>query len=132
MYQVRKSIITEMERSADQAFPNECCGLLGGNSNLFTDYYPLTNRAEKPASQFFAAPEDIFQAMRQMRKVGQKQLGIYHSHPTSQAFPSSKDVEMAFYPEAIHFILSLQQERKLRAFLINNGIITNIDFIVIE
>src|SRR5207253_524738 len=83
-----------MQAHAEQSYPNECCGLLGGMVDLFVDYYPLTNHAEAPKKNFFAAPEEMFQAMRQMRAGGQQQLGIYHSHPESSAYPSAKDVEL--------------------------------------
>ena len=34
-------------------------------------------------------------------------VAIYHSHPESPAYPSSTDVELAFWPDAVFLICSL-------------------------
>ncbi|MEW6734070.1 MAG: M67 family metallopeptidase [Acidobacteriota bacterium] len=132
MYRVRKEVAAAMQVHAEQSYPNECCGLLGGIGSLFVDYYPLTNRAEEPTRSFFAAPEEIFPAMQRMRALGQQQLGIYHSHPASQAYPSTRDIALAFYPEAINFILSLHPVRELYAFQIERGAVRGVNFAIID
>ncbi|MGH9350671.1 MAG: Mov34/MPN/PAD-1 family protein, partial [Terriglobia bacterium] len=45
-----------------------------------------------------------------------------HSHPSSENFPSHRDVEMAFYPDCVHFIISpvVPFERRVRAFSIED------------
>jgi [CysO sulfur-carrier protein]-S-L-cysteine hydrolase len=121
-----------MEEHAERSYPNECCGLLGGMVDLFVDYYPLTNCAETPAKNYFAAPEEVFEAMRKMRTFGQEQLGIYHSHPVSSAYPSATDIELAFYPEAINFIFSLHPARELCAFQIEKGDVRVVEFTIVD
>jgi proteasome lid subunit RPN8/RPN11 len=121
-----------MQRHAEQCYPLECCGLLGGAVDLFTDYYPLANRAETPVNRFFAAPEEVFQAMRQMRAIGQQLLGIYHSHPDSRAYPSARDIELAFYPEAIYFIFSPRPTPELVAFQIERGTVNAVEYAIID
>lgn len=100
------------------ARPSECCGLLSGSNGLITDIHPLRNDADKPETRYFATPEELFAAMRRIREAGQALLGVYHSHPRTQAYPSASDVEMAFYPEAFYFIISLEPQVELRAFKI--------------
>lgn len=100
------------------ARPSECCGLLSGSNGLITDIHPLRNDADKPQTRYFATPEELFAAMRRIREAGQALLGVYHSHPRTQAYPSASDVEMAFYPEAFYFIISLEPQVELRAFKI--------------
>jgi [CysO sulfur-carrier protein]-S-L-cysteine hydrolase len=34
-------------------------------------------------------------------------IGAYHSHPSSAAEPSARDIDEAHYPEFIHVIVSL-------------------------
>lgn len=110
-----------IEKQALASSPYECCGLLGGKGNLVSAAYPLRNEADRPESRYFASPEDMFAAMRRMREARQEMLGIYHSHPRTMAYPSPTDVEMAFYPEAIYFIISLEPRIQLRAFKISNA-----------
>lgn len=123
--------ITDTVRAAIQehallARPSECCGLLSGSNGLITDIHPLRNDADKPETRYFATPEDLFAAMRRIREAGQALLGVYHSHPRTQAYPSASDVEMAFYPEAFYFIISLEPQVELRAFQIADSRIDDV------
>jgi proteasome lid subunit RPN8/RPN11 len=70
--------------------------------------------------------------MRRIRETGQSLLGIYHSHPRTPAYPSPADVEMAFYPEAAYFIISLEPSVDLRAFRIDRERIETVDIRVID
>lgn len=110
-----------IEKQALESSPHECCGLLSGKDNLIVTIHPLRNTAHTPLTNYFASPEDMFKAMRRMREMRQEMLGIYHSHPRSKAYPSPTDVQMAFYPEAIYFIISLEPQIELRAFKINQS-----------
>jgi proteasome lid subunit RPN8/RPN11 len=121
-----------LEAHAIEAQPAECCGLLSGEDGVITDIHRLRNTAEKPETRYFASPEDLFTAMRRIREAGQRLLGVYHSHPRTQAYPSASDVEMAFYPEAIYFIVSLEPEVILRAFRIGASIIEDVEVAIVE
>ena len=70
--------------------------------------------------------------MRGIRQRGEAMLGIYHSHPRTAAYPSPTDVEMAFYPEAIYFIISLAGAIDLRAFKINGSEIQEVAISVVK
>lgn len=124
--QVKRAI----EKHALEAQPSECCGLLSGANGVITDVHPLPNEADKPEVKFFATPEDLFAAMRRIREANQSLLGIYHSHPRTAAYPSASDVEMAFYPEAVYFIISLEHSAELRAFRIEGSKIDNVEIIL--
>jgi proteasome lid subunit RPN8/RPN11 len=94
---------------AKDAAPSECCGLIGGGEDqLARTIYQLHNVAPNANVAYEAAPEDLFAAQRQMRERDQQLLGIYHSHPRSvEPFPSEADVRLAYYPQAIYFIVGL-------------------------
>ena len=119
-----------IEAHARRALPTECCGLLSGNNGVITDLHPLRNDADKPETRYFATPEDLFAAMRRIRDAEQRLLGIYHSHPRSPAYPSVSDVEMAFYPEAFYFIISMEPRIDLRAFKIEGAQIEDIQIVI--
>jgi len=102
--------------------PAECCGLIGGGKDqLARSIYPLRNIAANSQVTYEAAPEDLFAAQRQMRERGEQLLVIYHSHPRSSSpSPSETDVRLAFYPQAIYFIIGLAgPEPVMRAFRIS-------------
>jgi proteasome lid subunit RPN8/RPN11 len=122
LVRLTKAVKSAIEHHARLTRPEECCGLLSGVDGVITDAHPLRNEAESPETRYFASPEDLFAAMKTIRQSGQKLLGIYHSHPRSHAYPSSTDVEMAFYPETAYFILSLEPSPDLRAYRIGGSI----------
>jgi proteasome lid subunit RPN8/RPN11 len=124
--QITDSIAASIEDHARREHPSECCGLLSGANGLITDIHPLRNDADKPETRYFATPEQLFAAMRRIREAGQALLGVYHSHPRTQAYPSASDVEMAFYPEAFYFIISLEPQVELRAFRIEDSRIEDV------
>jgi len=87
--------------------PHEACGLLAGKDKLITKVYTMTNTSENPETCYFMDPQEQLKAFKEMRNSGLEMLGIYHSHGASSAYPSPRDVEMAFYPEALYVIVSL-------------------------
>jgi len=115
-----------MTEHALRSRPAECCGLLSGRDGVITELHPLRNEADTPQTRYFASPEDLFAAMRRMREAGGALLGVYHSHPRTPAYPSPSDVEMAFYPEAAYFIISLEPAIELRAFRISGASIVEV------
>ncbi|HUS13276.1 MAG TPA: M67 family metallopeptidase [Pyrinomonadaceae bacterium] len=104
---------------AREADPAECCGLIGGTEDgRAKSVYSLRNVAANRNVSYEAAPEDLFAAQRQMRERGEELLAIYHSHPRSaEPTPSETDVRLAYYPQAIYFIVGLAGPQPIvRAF----------------
>jgi [CysO sulfur-carrier protein]-S-L-cysteine hydrolase len=106
---------------AKQADPAECCGLVGGSDSRVTSIYPLHNVAADPNISYEAAPEDLFAAQRRMRERSEELLAIYHSHPrAAEPAPSETDVRLAYYPQAVYFIIGLAGPQPVaRAFRIS-------------
>jgi proteasome lid subunit RPN8/RPN11 len=107
--QLRREHVEAMIAHARETSPQECCGLIGGISEIrAATLYRLRNVTQHPESAYEAAPEDLFTAQRQMRDRGEGLLAIYHSHPrSSDPSPSETDVRLAFYPSAKYLIIGL-------------------------
>lgn len=118
MVNLTRHLVYSMTTHALKSHPYECCGLVGGRGTLFSSWYPLQNEAPFPRRQYAVAPSELFQTMRCMRHQGETNLGIYHSHPSSSAYPSNTDINLAFYPEAIYFILAFYPSLHLCAYSI--------------
>ena len=103
-------------------YPNEACGLLAGKGDTAEQIYKMTN-IEKSNVSYMMDPEEQFRAMKEMRNNGHKMLAIYHSHPHSQAYPSPKDISLAFYSEPVYLIVGLTEKDRpeVRAFKILEG-----------
>ena len=116
--------IDQIISHARESEPRECCGLIGGKTDGHAEsVYRMRNVAADPLVTYEAAPEDLFAAQRSMRERGEQLLGIYHSHPRTDApTPSATDMRLAYYPSAVYFIVGLGGEQPdLRAFRISEG-----------
>ena len=126
---ITQSVRLAIEDHALESRPAECCGLLSGRDSIITDIHPLRNDADEPETKYFATPEDLIAATRRMREAGQSLLGVYHTHPRTPAYPSASDVEMAFYPEAFYFIISIEPRVELKAFKIEGSRIEDVEIV---
>lgn len=100
----------------------ECCGLLAGRDGVISAVLQAKN-ALQSASAYEISPEELFALFRRMRSEELEHLGIYHSHPKGENFPSPSDLERAFYPHAAYFITcpNAAASRPVRAFRIIEG-----------
>ncbi len=116
---VRRAIVTHAWRDA----PNECCGLLLGRPGWVQSALPAPNLAASPV-RFELDPAVHVAVRRVVRNLTPplQIVGVYHSHPVSEAWPSEADRQQAFYPEWMHVIVSLQRRGGVvRAFSLRSG-----------
>ena len=111
----------------------ECCGLLAGQDGVITRAFPAANVAANPVKNYEIAPREIVRLMREFRERKLGFLGIYHSHPNTENVPSPRDIELAYYSEAIYFIVSPRpyMEKPIRAFSIRDGEATELEIEVV-
>lgn len=125
MIYLNAEIKEELIREARKEAPNEACGILAGKEGRVERIYPMKNLEESPVS-FLMDPREQLKVMKEIRNLGLQMLAIYHSHPETRAYPSARDVELAFYPEACYIIVSLKEKDNpvIRGFRIVEGKIT--------
>lgn len=110
---------------AAQATPDiEVCGLIAARDTIPYHCYPIQNIATQPQTRFLLDAKQQITTLTHMREQGETLFGIYHSHPTGPATPSKTDVQLAAYPDALHFIISLDTKGvlALRCFKIVNAL----------
>ena len=112
--------------------PMESCGLLAGRDSLVSQFIPIANRLAS-ATEFDMEPAELVAALRSLRTKGDSLLAIVHSHPRGPAFPSSKDIERAWYRDAAHVIVSFASAEtpEVRGFRILDGEVIGIELRVI-
>ena len=100
--------------------PRECCGLIAGQAGSPVHLYRLENTAPGNALYEIDATQLYDLEFRLLPERGWEVLAIYHSHPSSPAYPSPTDVALAFWPDAYYLICSLVDPAApdLRAFRI--------------
>ena len=114
----RDTIIAHVRREA----PNEACGVLAGTSQRVEKVYEMIN-TDKSSRTFFMEPKKQLKVMKEIRNSGLEMVGVYHSHLETEAYPSARDVELAYYPEASYVIISIKDKDNpnIRSFKITDG-----------
>lgn len=115
-------IIKEIVEHCKKEMPNEACGILAGKGCTVEKVYFMENVDKSPYS-FFMDPKEQIRVMKEIRSLNMEMVGIYHSHVESRAYPSSRDVELAFYPDISYLIVSLRDldNPEIKSFKIKDG-----------
>jgi desampylase len=127
--QVSRDVCANLLEHARRVPGQECCGLLAGRGGVITHVFPAANVAADPGKGYEIAPTEIVRMMREFRARELEFLGIYHSHPNGKNEPSPRDIELAYYSEAVYFIVSplADAPKPARAFSIRNGRVTELE-----
>ncbi len=127
MLNIRRLDLQKIVEHCKSEYPNEACGLLSGGDNKVDTVYSLSN--ENPSPTFYRIDsKEHFRVIREMREAGKELIGIYHSHTGSPAYPSSTDVTLAYYPEAVYVIVSLMDRKNpdIKGYIICEDAITEV------
>jgi len=119
---LKKDLFDQIVRQCRNELPNEACGILAGKDSQVEKVFEMANAQKSPDFYFMDASQQL-KVMKEIRGLGLEMLGIYHSHVASQAYPSAKDVELAFYPQVSYVILSFKEENdpQIKAFKIQEN-----------
>jgi len=122
-----------MIQHAREEAPLECCGLLMGASETITQHRKMVNVLQSP-NRYSMDPQALFDFFRDLRSLQLRHLGIYHSHPASDAYPSKTDLDESHYPDCTYFIVSLKnvQSPSVRAFELAQRVIQEKELQVID
>lgn len=129
---IRSDQIGTIRTHAEQAYPQECCGLLLGwsggqspvrgdrGSKTLVEVYPAENawisesaeateddRFDK-TRRYSIDPKDMLKGQRYARDAGLEIIGIYHSHPDHPAVPSECD-RLNAWTEYLYLIVSVDR-----------------------
>lgn len=111
--------------------PDECCGILIGDTDHAEEAKRIQNTHPTPIRRYEMDPVALARAEAEADAKGLKIVAIYHSHTHSQAYPSQTDVNNAvqsWWTEPYYVLISLVEKNRpvVRAFRISE------DFTVTE
>lgn len=132
--QIPRKLANQLLHLAQLSPDVEICGLISGKNSEPGRCYEIENVAEQPEQQFLLNASQQIAAMADMRERGEELFAIYHSHPTAPAIPSSTDLKLAAYPDALYLIISLNTKGilEMRCFTINQQTAQEIPLILSE
>lgn len=94
---ISASLIEEINRHVEAAYPEEGAGFLLGADGEATEIICLPNAREDEArhNRFLFTPQDYMNAETRALDLGVDLLGVFHSHPDCPNVPSEYDREWA-------------------------------------
>lgn len=116
MIRIEKTLIDDIRRHAEAAYPHECCGaLLGrvdGDRKDVAAVERVDNRrdGDDARRRYLIGADDYRRIDRDARARGFDVLGFYHSHPDHPARPSETDRAEAL-PWYSYLIVSVENGR---------------------
>ena len=159
---IPQHILDDLIAHARELDPYECCGFLAGTDNTVTRVYRIKNVVsldgaaqaasfddakvahlsrlspeERAEIAFIMDAQEMFQAVKDMRKQGLTLQVVYHSHPHDPARPSVTDIKIANEWEEnwsrlnltlpIYLLISLMDKAHpdVRAYWIKHGSVSS-------
>lgn len=118
---ISDKILSDIFSHCKECYPYEACGILAGKSGVVKKIYKMNN-IEKSSVSYMMDSKEQFTVMKEIREQGLEMTAIYHSHPTSAAYPSFKDIQLSFYPDSFYLIVGfVNEDLEVRAFEIKEG-----------
>ncbi len=114
-----------LSNHAKKNIPNESCAILFGkieNGNFIVKDVFLTKNTENSSVEFSISPEDLLKVYDEAAKR-KLELGIFHSHPDSNAYPSFTDkkyMEINPYP----WVIFSNKHKEFKAYILESDIIS--------
>ncbi len=115
-----------LSTEANDKKPNECCALLFGKKDngkiIVSEIYPAEN-IEKSPLNFTISNEQLIQGYKMAEDKGLEVIGIFHSHPDSDPYPSTTDKKfMEINPVA--WVIFSVMTKEFKAFTFESELIT--------
>jgi proteasome lid subunit RPN8/RPN11 len=137
MLQISQGLVANLLAHARADHPDEACGVIAGpaGSDRPTRFIPMVNAARSPTFYEFDST-DLLKLYRELDSNDEDPVVIYHSHTSTEAYPSRTDIAYASEPFA-HYVLVSTRETgtqdgpyELRSFRIVDGEVTEEEIVV--
>ena len=137
MLQISQGLVANLLAHARTDHPDEACGVIAGpaGSDSPTRFIPMVNAARSPTFYEFDSA-DLLKLYRELDSNDEDPVVIYHSHTSTEAYPSRTDIAYASEPFA-HYVLVSTRETgtedgpyELRSFRIVDGEVTEEEIVI--
>lgn len=126
---ISASLARALWEHSEKEHPIEACGVIAGLAadRAPTRHIPMENSAYSPTFYEFES-KALLALYRELDDRDEVPVVIYHSHTSTEAYPSRTDIAYAGEPEAHYVLLSTREEiasrSELRSFRIVDGVVT--------
>ncbi len=127
MLEIARSTYDEIVAHARRDHPDEACGVVAGpvGTGRAERFVPMLNAARSPTFYEFDSG-DLLRLYREMDDRDEEPVVIYHSHTSTEAYPSRTDITLAMEPGAHYVLVSTREpdSEELRSYRIVDGEVT--------
>lgn len=102
---IPRAIYAQMQAHICAAYPNEGCGALGSVDGRVVKNYPTANAAENPEDFSIIGEADLVRIYNDIDAYDGEMI-YYHSHPHTEAYPSTRDKDWARGSGCLYLIFS--------------------------
>ena len=131
---IRDAIIEHARRD----HPDEACGMVAGplGSDRPERFIPMDNAEHSPTFYSLDSAEKL-KVFREMDDRDEEPVVIYHSHTSTEAYPSRTDVANADFGTAHYVLVSTRDtdglgEFQFRSFRILDGVVSEEEITVVD
>jgi [CysO sulfur-carrier protein]-S-L-cysteine hydrolase len=121
---IASELVDAIVAHARRDHPDEACGVITGpaGSDRPVRFVPMTNAERSPTFYRFDSLEQLA-VWREMDDRDEEPIVIYHSHTSTEAYPSRTDVAYAAEPTSHYVVVSTRDPSsvELRSFRIFDG-----------
>src|SRR5919106_2560937 len=129
MLSIAQELADKIVAHARADHPDEACGVIAGKNGVPERFIAMENAERSPTFYRFDSMEQL-RVWREMDDRDEEPVVIYHSHTSTEAYPSRTDVSYASEPNAHHLLVSTREELEepeVRSYRIVDGLITEED-----
>ncbi len=113
-----KKILSEYSENQK---PNESCAMLFGKNDQVLDLF-LTENIEKSSVNFTISNKQLIEGYKIAEEKEMEVIGIFHSHPDSDAYPSNTDKKF-MQSNPVAWIIYSGINKNFRAYLLESDIV---------
>lgn len=135
MLTIDSAIVDAIVAHARRDHPDEACGIVAGaaGSDLPTRHIAMDNAARSMTFYEFDSME-YFRVWREMDDNDEEPVVIYHSHTSTEAYPSRTDASIAGWPDAHYLLVSTRDPvtTEIRSFRIVDAVVTEEEVNIVD
>ncbi|MGC4964153.1 Mov34/MPN/PAD-1 family protein [Gordonia sp. DT218] len=127
MLTIGQELVDAMVAHARADHPDEACGIIAGpeGSDRPDRFVAMVNAERSPTFYRFDSGEQL-KVWREMDRLDEEPVVIYHSHTGTEAYPSRTDISYASEPNAHYVLVSTRDadNAEIRSYRIVDGVVT--------
>jgi [CysO sulfur-carrier protein]-S-L-cysteine hydrolase len=136
---IAREHVDAMIAHAREDHPDEACGVIVGSegTDVPTRLVRMIN-ADRSPTFFRFDPQEQFELYKTMSAAGEEIVVVYHSHTSTEAYPSRTDITLAAEPQAHYVLVSTADSGaadgpvSVRSYRIVDGVVTEEEIDVTE